>query len=554
MSELRSGTTLQNGKYRILSTLGQGGFGITYLAENTYLDERVAIKEFFYRDFCERDSHTCHITVPTAGNREMVQRFKQKFLKEARTIYKLKHPNIVGFIDIFEENDTAYYVMDYIEGESLSQLVKHRGAIPEREALAYIRDAAEALKFVHSHQINHLDVKPGNLIKRNADGKVLLIDFGVAKQYDVESMQGTTTTPVCYTPGYSPAEQYRKSGVQNFSPQSDVYALAATLYKLLTGITPPEAIDVQEDGLPVDALLNKKVSEPVCLAIAQAMKGRKERTQSIELFLKSLSHSQVNDEQTVSPPSEPAEKSISDGIVTSFSVNDVRFEMVSVEGGTFTMGATKEQGSGAAADEKPAHQVMLSSYMIGKTQVTQELWEAVMGSNPSYFKGAKLPVECVSWNDCQKFISKLNALTGKKFRLPTEAEWEFAARGGNKSKGYKYSGSNNIDEVAWCHGNSYEGNASFMFFKKRTTHPVATKSPNELGIYDMSGNVYEWCSDWYGSYSKSSQTNPKSSNSGSGRVSRGGGWNFSARSCRVSNRNYSYPTYRYSCLGLRLAL
>lgn len=291
MSELRSGTTLQNGKYHILSTLGQGGFGITYLAENTYLDERVAIKEFFYRDFCERDSHTCHITVPTAGNREMVQRFKQKFLKEARTIYKLKHPNIVGFIDIFEENDTAYYVMDYIEGESLSQLVKHRGAIPEREALAYIRDAAEALKFVHSHQINHLDVKPGNLIKRNADGKVLLIDFGVAKQYDAESMQGTTTTPVCYTPGYSPAEQYRKSGVQNFSPQSDVYALAATLYKLLTGITPPEAIDVQEDGLPVDALLNKKVSEPVCLAIAQAMKGRKERTQSIELFLKSLSHS-----------------------------------------------------------------------------------------------------------------------------------------------------------------------------------------------------------------------------------------------------------------------
>ena len=554
MSELRSGTTLQNGKYRILSTLGQGGFGITYLAENTYLDERVAIKEFFYRDFCERDSHTCHITVPTAGNREMVQRFKQKFLKEARTIYKLKHPNIVGFIDIFEENDTAYYVMDYIEGESLSQLVKHRGAIPEREALAYIRDAAEALKFVHSHQINHLDVKPGNLIKRNADGKVLLIDFGVAKQYDAESMQGTTTTPVCYTPGYSPAEQYRKSGVQNFSPQSDVYALAATLYKLLTGITPPEAIDVQEDGLPVDALLNKKVSEPVCLAIAQAMKGRKERTQSIELFLKSLSHSQVNDEQTVSVPSEPAEKPISDGIVTSFSVNDVRFEMVSVEGGTFTMGATKEQGSRADADEKPAHQVMLSSYMIGKTQVTQELWEAVMGSNPSYFKDAKLPVECVSWNDCQKFISKLNALTGKKFRLPTEAEWEFAARGGNKSKGYKYSGSNNIDEVAWYDGNSYEGNASFMFFKKRTTHPVATKSPNELGIYDMSGNVFEWCSDWYGSYSKSSQTNPKSSNSGSARVFRGGSWFNCAGYCRVSSRNGSGPSFRREYLGLRFAL
>ncbi len=554
MSELRPGTTLQNGKYRILSTLGQGGFGITYLAENTYLDERVAIKEFFYRDFCERDAHTCHITVPTEGNREMVQRFKQKFLKEARTINKLKHPNIVGFIDIFEENDTAYYVMDYIEGESLSQLVKRRGAIPEHEALAYIRDAAQALKFVHSHQINHLDVKPGNLIKRNADGKVLLIDFGVAKQYDAESMQGTTTTPVCYTPGYSPAEQYRKSGVQNFSPQSDVYALAATLYKLLTGITPPEAVDVQEDGLPVDALLNKKVSEPVCLAIAQAMKGRKERTQSIELFLKNLSQSQVNDEQTVSIPLEPPKKPISDGIVTSFLVNGVRFEMVSVEGGTFTMGSTKEQGSSADGDEKPAHQVKLSSYMIGKTQVTQELWAAVMGSNPSHFKGEKLPVECVSWNGCQKFITKLNAMTGKKFRLPTEAEWEFAARGGNRSKGFKYSGSNNIDEVAWYDGNSYEGNAPFLFFKKRTTHPVASKLPNELGIYDMSGNVYEWCSDYHGDYSSSSQYNPTGPNSESDRVHRGGSWNSGARGCRVSYRLYSYPAGRGSNLGLRLAL
>ncbi|MGM9868326.1 MAG: SUMF1/EgtB/PvdO family nonheme iron enzyme [Sodaliphilus sp.] len=554
MSALQPNTTLQSGKYRIISTLGQGGFGITYLAENTYLDERVAIKEFFYRDCCERDAHTRHITVPTAGNREMVQRFKQKFLKEARTIYKLKHPNIVGFIDIFEENDTAYYVMDYIEGESLSQLVKRRGAIPEHEALAYIRDAAEALKFVHSHQINHLDVKPGNLIKRNADGKVLLIDFGVAKQYDAESMQGTTTTPVCYTPGYSPAEQYRKSGVQSFSPQSDVYALAATLYKLLTGITPPEAVDVQDDGLPVDALLNKKVSEPVCLAIAKAMKGRKERTQTIDLFLKSLLQAQVNDEQTVSIPPEPTKKPISDGIVTSFSVNGVRFEMVSVEGGTFTMGATAEQGSDAFNWEKPAHQVTLSSYMIGKTEVTQALWEAVMDSNPSEFKGADLPVENVSWDDCQEFITKLNALTGKNFRLPTEAEWEFAARGGNKSCGYKYCGSNNIDEVAWYDGNSYEGNSSFLFFKKRTTHPVATKSPNELGIYDMSGNVWEWCNDWYDDYSSSSQTNPKGPNSGSVRVYRGGGWNDDAWGCRVSYRDNDYPTFRYDNLGLRLAL
>ena len=227
----------------------------------------------------------------------------------------------------------------------------------------------------------------------------------------------------------------------------------------------------------------------------------------------------------------------------TFTVNGVSFDMIAVEGGTFTMGATSEQGSDAYDDEKPAHQVTLSSYYIGKTEVTQELWQAVMGSNPSYFSDTNLPVEKVSWDDCQTFITKLNSLTGKNFRLPTEAEWEYAARGGNKSQAYKYSGSNTLDDVAWYTDNS-----------NSTTHPVGTKAPNELGIYDMSGNVWEWCSDWYGSYSSSAQTNPIGPNSGSLRVFRGGSWSNYARNCRVSNRNYGYPTFRGSNFGLRLAL
>ena len=228
----------------------------------------------------------------------------------------------------------------------------------------------------------------------------------------------------------------------------------------------------------------------------------------------------------------------------TFSVNGVDFDMIEVEGGTFTMGATEEQGSDVSDNEKPAHQVMLSPYYIGKTEVTQELWEAVMGSNPSFFSGNKnRPVENVSWDDCQVFINKLNGLTGKSFRLPTEAEWEYAARGGKKSKGYKYSGSNTIDDVAW-----YDTNSA------GTTHPVATKMPNELGLYDMSGSVWEWCSDWYGKYSSSSQSNPTGPNSGSYRVFRCGSWNYKARYCRVSFRNYSSPTKRFNYLGLRLAL
>lgn len=233
----------------------------------------------------------------------------------------------------------------------------------------------------------------------------------------------------------------------------------------------------------------------------------------------------------------------------TFTVNGVTFEMVAVEGGTFTMGGTSEQGSDAQSNEFPTHSVTLSDYYIGKFEVTQELWLAVNGSWPgtapsgSYGVGDNYPVYYVSWNDCQEFITKLNSLTGKNFRLPTEAEWEYAARGGNRSGGYKYSGSNNINDVAW-----YSDNGGSK------THAVGTKSPNELGIYDMSGNVWEWCQDWYGSYSSGSQTNPQGSSSGPYRVNRGGGWNIHARFCRVSFRFYDSPFIRIDYFGLRLAL
>ena len=227
----------------------------------------------------------------------------------------------------------------------------------------------------------------------------------------------------------------------------------------------------------------------------------------------------------------------------SLTVNGISFEMVYVEGGSFDMGATSEQGSDADSDEYPVHSVTLSGYYIGKCEVTQELWEAVMGSNPSHFKGAQKPVESVSWYDCQEFVSRLNRLTGRTFRLPTEAEWEYAARGGNKSLHYKYSGSGNIGKVAWYTENS--GNS---------THAVGTKTANELGIYDMSGNVWEWCSDWYGSYSAGAQTNPQGPSSGSRRVLRGGSWYRSARNCRVSDRGSIDPSFSSIHYGLRLVL
>ena len=222
-----------------------------------------------------------------------------------------------------------------------------------------------------------------------------------------------------------------------------------------------------------------------------------------------------------------------------YTVNGVSFKMIAVKGGTFQMGSDDWYEW-----EKPVHQVTLSDYFIGETEVTQELWSAVMGSNPSGFTGnMQRPVEQVSWNDCQAFISKLNELTGEAFRLPTEAQWEYAARGGNQAQGRLYSGSDAIDDVAW-----YKSNSS------STTNPVKTKAPNELGIYDMSGNVYEWCSDWKGSYSSAAQTDPTGPATGSARVIRGGGWGNIAKGCRVASRCCGgTPSYSFSNLGLRLA-
>ena len=217
----------------------------------------------------------------------------------------------------------------------------------------------------------------------------------------------------------------------------------------------------------------------------------------------------------------------------------ISIDMVRVEAGTFTMGATAEMKN-PDYDEKPTHQVTLTNdYYIGKYEVTQALWKAVMGKNPSKFKGDNLPVEKVNWKDCQKFLSKLNRITGKTFRLPTEAEWEYAARGGNKSRGYQYSGSNNFLDVAWKSGRTYA---------------VGTKLPNELGIYDMSGNVLELCQDWYGEYNSSSQVNPTGAISGDERVGRGGSWCWVDEASRSSSRCYVMPDYRNDYLGLRLVL
>lgn len=624
-SMLPVGTLLQGGKYRIERYLSSGGFGNTYVATNIEFDEQVAIKEFFMRGVSQRDDDSVSVSVSNQTNLSQFVSQKEKFRKEARRLRKLRNNHIVAVHDLFEENGTVYYEMDLIKGESLSERLKRTGQpLSETEVVKILHQVLDALAIVHAQGLYHLDLKPANIMIDQA-GCALLIDFGASKQMSVGDGESvSTSSALAFTPGYAPLEQTEQY-MKNFGPWTDLYALGATLYKLLTNQTPPSASEILMSRDPL--VFPADVSQRLRDLIAWMMRPRiDERPQSVAEVLKSLNASntppiptpkekqkptahvdeeteiivkqpkpkveKANISQTPPPVSPPTptrgtplkeEKKKTTALYAGIGVaavviivlavilmhqskntdvveqvesmpessrnailSDLEANMVYVDGGTFTMGATREQGSDARSNEKPAHQVTVSSFSICKYEVTQELWEAVMGSNPSRFKGAKLPVEQVSWNDCQEFISQLNQLTGKNYRLPTEAEWEYAARGGNQSNGYKYAGGNNIDDVAWYDGNS-----------EKRTHDVGTKRANELGLYDMSGNVWEFCSDiWHDdlSYISSREIPAPETAEDDLRPHRGGCWPMGADGCRVSIRYKCTRTFYSDFIGLRLAL
>ena len=589
-----TGITLCNGKYELMKFLGKGGFGITYLGRHILLNKYVAIKEYFPKDNFRRESNGIQVSY---SDKSVARRNIEKFLKEAKTMAELNHEGVVKVNDVFEENNTAYYVMDYIEGKSLAEQLP----IAQEQALAYIKQAAEALQYVHTKGILHLDIKPANIMI-NQSGKAVLIDFGISKHYDSEG-KGTSSSTQGYSSGYSPIEQMTPGGLKQFTPPTDIYALGATLYKIISGTTPPASTDLaDEETLSRPENMSREVFGFINKCMQQKRKDRPQTMSEVLGLIEALSGEKPKPTPKPEPEPDPNPNrrlwlrrlmvlvgiaGVVLGIVVTylnyrqnspivykgeeipymmeaFTVNGVEFKMIVIDGGTFHMGATSEQDIDYD-DEKPVHSVTLSDYYIGETEVTQELWEAVMGSNPSWFQGDnQRPVESVSWNDCQEFIKKLNQLTGKQFRLPTEAEWEYAARGGKYSRGYMYSGSNNADEVAWYCQNSgdkylswewnYGSYDSIIENNNCKTHPVATKKANELGLYDMSGNVEEWCNDRYGDYQSNSQTNPTGPSKGEDRVSRGSSWYYYDMDVRVSNRNYDTPDNRYTNFGLRLAL
>lgn len=287
--------------------IGQGGFGITYEARHTLLEKEIAIKEFFPKEYCDREERTNRVTLGTKNSAEMVDKLRAKFIKEAKNIAKLSYPGIVKGYDVFEENNTAYFVMDYIKGKSLSQIVKEQGQLSLSEAVKYVTQVSGSLSYLHAQGMNHLDVKPANIMIREEDGHAVLIDFGLAKQYDASGGQ-TSTTPVGISHGYAPPEQYKAGGVSKFSPQTDIYALGATLYKLITGNTPADALELMEDSLPFPGSVPPNVRS----AIEKAMSPmRKNRYQRVEDFIAAINPTgKVKSEATVidTPKPKPAPK------------------------------------------------------------------------------------------------------------------------------------------------------------------------------------------------------------------------------------------------------
>ena len=284
MQHLQSNSTLQGGKYRIERVLGQGGFGITYLAYQPSLQREVAIKEFFMKDYCSRDGDSRTMTAPSLNRGGFVEMYRKKFIKEARNLARLNHPYIISVIDVFEENDTVYYVMPYLSKGSLQDCVEKDGTLSEQVAMKYVKQIAQALKYMHEEEhICHYDVKPANILLDDKDNAVL-IDFGISKNYDAKG-QETTTTPVGVSEGYAPIEQYQQN-VEEFSPTSDVYALGATLYFLLHGKRPASAIH-RASGTTL--LMSTQLSQGIKDIITTSMKVSKhERTKSVDVFLNNI--------------------------------------------------------------------------------------------------------------------------------------------------------------------------------------------------------------------------------------------------------------------------
>lgn len=549
--ELQPGTELAGGKYVIEKKIGEGGFGITYKAIQTGLNRKVCIKEYFLAGRCVRNTYDK--TVQLQGlNEEVFEKYRQSFVREAKTLATLRHPNIVEVIDVFDENCTSYMVMPLIEGRSLQSIVEKNGPLSCPQAVNYIAQITNAVGYIHERHILHRDIKPDNIMV-TADYKAILIDFGSAREFEEDKTQAQTSM---LTHGYAPTEQYTRNSRKG--SYTDIYAIGATLYFVLTGTVPMEAAARMTEQMPEPKELNPEIPEEINRTILKAMQIKAEnRHQSISEFmddLRNIKPSELVDE-SIGGKTVVIEKNkkwmwwaigaavvviavlgiwlalrpeVKEGVVVAktqdFTGMNI-YPMIWVEGGTFVMGNNKQNEEDG---DCPEHEVSMDGFWIGQFEVSQGFWKKIMGkeNNPSEYQPTHrrdgkvvtqeerdlYPVENIGYDDVQLFIKKLNSLTGKTFALPTEAQWEFAARGGNKCKGGKYANGEMMPKEIW-------------FDKDFPIRTNAETISNELGIFHMSGNVAEWCQDFYDEdfyFNTNHATNPVNKNVANLVVVRGG--------------------------------
>jgi len=557
-SPFSSGQPKKIGPYKVVRKLGEGGMGVVWLAYDPALQRDVAVK----------------VLPPEYAKNE---HYLKRFLREARAAAKLNHPHTVTIYQVGTDGATVYLAMELVDGLSLDKAVESGRPMEWREATRAIRDAAAGLAAAHEIGLVHRDVKPVNLM-RTVKGVTKVVDFGLVRALAADT-QLTQQGAFLGTPSYMAPEQWLG---QEADARSDLYLLTCAYYNLLTGQAPYQAptgvalgYQHRYEPFPDPRQLVPDLPPAICPILERgAAKEPADRFQTAAELIADLDELLAakvtgplapagNLLGTVKPDIPALAVRLGQGVgdrvqrlvverkmpmvasLPSVITNAIGMKLAMIPAGEFLMGSP-HSAMDADRDEKPRHRVRITRpFYLGVTPVTQQQWVAVMGSNPSHFMGSKNPVEQISWDECQRFLETLNAKfgdRGTKYRLPTEAEWEYACRAGSTTRYYFGDDDSALGEYAWYNANS--GN---------TTHPVGEKKPNAWGLYDMHGNVWQWCHDWYGGYADSRTDDPTESATGSLRVLRGGGWFNGAGCCRSASRGRDGPGVRLSYLGLRVS-
>ncbi|WP_044171284.1 bifunctional serine/threonine-protein kinase/formylglycine-generating enzyme family protein [Kamptonema formosum] len=561
---LPNSTQLKSGTYEIDYALGRGGFGITYRAHHTLLEQLLAIKEFYPQECAVRNGKTGSLSVPRTQE-EAYQRGKERFLREGRILARLSHPNIVGVRDLFEERGTAYLVMELIAGKTLRQELDAQPGkkLPARRVEEIMGQLVAALQAVHDAGVYHLDIKPENILLA-PDSRPVLVDFGAAKQES--GGKSTKSSTRSFSEAYAPPELI---GGKPVGAESDIFELGMVLYEMLTGTRPEPAFSRVLMG---DNWKAAGLGEPWQTLVAAALVLQKEkRPSSVRKWWEQAGKGKVRglslssfafDTVTVDARGRETNRSRRQA---EFFPQDlgggVILEMVSIPGGTFMMGSPNSE-EGRYDSESPQHGVTVQPFFMGKYAVTQAQWKAVaalpkvnrdLNSDPSQFKGANRPVECVSWEDAMEFCARLSKKTGRDYRLPSEAEWEYACRAGTTTP--FHFGETITTDLA-----NYDGNYTYASgpkgkYRQETTN-VGSFPPNAFGLYDMHGNVWEWCADYWHENYAGAPVNGSVWNSGENedrryRLRRGGSWYHNPRYCRAAYRVRVGPEFRNGVIGFR---